>query len=190
MLDTAPAISPHQPRQAAATAHDRCQAPSGRHPWFVVATKPKAERIAHASLHRRGFEAYLPLTTSRRRDGWRTSPLFPGYCFVRIDLERPWHPIRYAPGVFQLLAVNGKPAPCRHGIVEALQSALHGAEAAAATSPRWKPGTPCSLALGPGNAMSAVVLDQPDPDHVIVALMMLGELRQVSVRENCLQPRS
>jgi len=100
VLDALPATRLDRPQQDAATAYERCQAPSGSRPvWCVVATLPRQERTAYAELHRRGFEAYLPLITTRWRDRtWHTSPLFPGYVFVRIRLDQPWNPVRYAPG--------------------------------------------------------------------------------------------
>lgn len=157
--------------------------------WCVVATYAKAERRAHAALHRFGFNAYLPLVTTRRRDrSWHTHALFPGYLFVQLDLAKPWSPVRYAPGVFQLLCVDGTPAPCRAGTVEALQAAEAERAIHLPDSTQWAPGTPCVVANGMFDDVPAVVL-KIGKDRVLVSLMMLGQLREVLVNADCLRAR-
>lgn len=174
---------------AAATAYDRCQAPCGCRDWFVVTTKPQAERRAHAALHLKGYRPYLPTITTRWRDRtWHTTPLFPRYLFVRLDLAHPWYPIRYAPGVFNLVGINGIPSPCPQGAVEAIQEA----EAVRALLPppkqRWSPGQACALASGPFEGCDAVIL-KVGTDMALVALMMFGHLREVAVQLDCLRTR-
>jgi transcription antitermination factor NusG len=190
MLDAPPHTRLDADQQAAAPAHDWCSVPSGSRPvWCVVATYPQAERRAHASLHRFGFNAFLPLITVRWSNRtWHIQPLFPGYCFVQMDLTKPWSPVISAPGVFQLLSFDGKPATCSDTVVEAVRSALHAAEAVSAPEHHWKPGTPCSLALGPLAGMPAIVT-QVGHDMATVAVMMLGQLREIAVQLDCLRLR-
>lgn len=163
--------------------------PSGCRDWFVVATKPQAERRAHAALHLKGYQPYLPLITVRLPNRhYRTGPLFPGYLFTRLDLAHPWYPIRYAPGVYSLISTNGIPSPCPQGAVEAIQEA----EAARALYPmpkhRWAPGAPCTLASGPFQDCDAVIL-KVGSEMVLVALMMFGALREVAVQLDALKAR-
>lgn len=167
-----------------------CQAPCGsRLAWCAVHTHSQAERRAHASLHRFGFQAYLPLIDIRWADRtWHTVPLFPRYCFVRLDLTRPWHPVTHAPGVFQLVAFDGKPATCRAGAVEALQAA----EAQRALHPQpdaqWAPGTPVALAGGMWDGIPGIIL-KVGKDMALVSMLMFGQLREIAVSFDCLRPR-
>lgn len=190
LLDTTRAASQKCNQRGRVPAYKGCEVPSGSRPaWCVVATKPRAERRAHASLHRFGFTAFLPLITSQRRDrSWITRPLWPGYCFVRLDLTRPWSVIRYAPGVFQLLMTDGQPAICPDDVLEAVQSALQAAQALAATRQRWNVGTPCSLALGPLRGLPAIIT-AIDENQARVAVMMLGQLRVVRIDMEHLRAR-
>ena len=179
--------TPERPRQQPTL---RCQAPSGsRPPWCVVASKPQAERLAHANLHRRGFEAYLPLVTVRWRDRtWHTTPLFPGYLFVRLDLAQPWNPVRYAPGVFQLLMTGDRPSICPEGAVEALQAAEAERAAYPSQEPPWRPGDAVSLRKGPMEGCHALVLSV-GTDMALISLLMFGQLREVAVDVDCLKAR-
>ena len=188
MLDAVAQIAPCSRITAAASAHDPMLS-AVRTPWCVVRSNPKAERRAHASLHLRGFEAYLPLVTTRWRNRtWHTAALFPGYLFVRLDLAKPWHPVLRCPGVFCLLSIDHKPSTIANGLMRALREAVDGVEALAASEVAWKPGTPCSMAQGPFAGHVAVVLATHD-DRATVAVMMFGHLREIQVGLDCLTPR-
>ncbi len=190
MLDAAPLTRLDDPQQDAATAYDRCQAPSGSRPvWCVVATLPRSERTAHAELHRRGFTAYLPLLTTRWRDRtWHTGPLFPSYVFVRMRLDQPWNPVRYAPGVFSLLSVDGIPSICPDAVLDALRAG----EALRATplpaTAFWAPGMACKPAVGPFRDHQAVVISV-HREIATIAVMLFGHLRNVSLPLDCLKAR-
>jgi transcription antitermination factor NusG len=187
MLDAAPLTRLDEPQQD--VAHPiPAPTPSGSRPvWCVVATKPKAERTAHAELHRRGFTAYLPLLTTRRRDrSWRTGPLFPGYVFVRMRLDQPWNPVRYAPGVYSLLSIDGIPSICPDAVLDALRAS----EALRATplpnTASWAPGMACKPATGPFRHHPAVVISV-QRETATIACIMFGHLRNVSVPLDCLK---
>ncbi len=66
-------------------------APSGE-TWFVCHTRPRREKKFAALMGSEKFESYLPLVKSTRRYGRHTKhftkPLFPGYVFARIPVER------------------------------------------------------------------------------------------------------
>jgi len=65
--------------------------PPERFPWWVVHVKSRQEKLLARECRRRGVPFYLPLRqqklvrAGRRRTSWL--PLFPGYLFVRGDLE-------------------------------------------------------------------------------------------------------
>lgn len=56
--------------------------------WYVLRTRPHSERVAAAALERDGMELFLPCVRRPHRDAGEVSaPLFPGYIFLRHDLE-------------------------------------------------------------------------------------------------------
>jgi transcription antitermination factor NusG len=162
--------------------------PSGcRHTWHVVASYPKAERRAHAALHLKGYEPYLPLLTTRRPDrSWHTAALFPGYLFIRLDLQRPWYPIRYAPGVYSLILTEGVPSICPDAVISVLQAG----DALRATpipeSRYWAPGAAVAVSRGAFAQHQGVLLEVAK-DRASVLLMVFGQLRSVSVDLDCLE---
>ena len=62
-----------------------------RYPWWVVHVRSRQEKVLARECRRRGVPFYLPLREQRnprdrhRRTSWL--PLFPGYLFVRGDVE-------------------------------------------------------------------------------------------------------
>jgi transcription antitermination factor NusG len=165
--------------------------PSGSRPvWCVVASFPKAERTAHAELHRRGFEAYLPLLTRRLPDRhYRTGPLFPGYVFVRMRLDLPWNPVRYAPGVFSLLSMDGKPSIVARAVIEALRAGEALRASPTQPTPQWAPGMPCRA--GKGHAfrdLDAVVISVTEK-RAVVAIIWANSLQRVNLPISHLEPR-
>ncbi|MGH7996203.1 MAG: transcription termination/antitermination protein NusG [Opitutaceae bacterium] len=60
--------------------------------WFVCHTKPRCEKKFAALLAAERFAHYLPLLDSVRRYARQTKrftkPLFPGYVFARVPIER------------------------------------------------------------------------------------------------------
>ena len=61
-------------------------------PWFVCHTRPRCEKKFAALMAAERVEHYLPLVESVRHYAQQTKrftkPLFPGYVFARIELER------------------------------------------------------------------------------------------------------
>lgn len=191
MLDAALTTRLDPPQRGPAPADEWCEVPSGSRPnWCAVVTHAQAERRAAASLHRYGFESYLPLVTVRWANRtWHTSPLFRRYLFVRLDLTRPWHPVLAAPGVFQLVTFDGtKPATCSDAVIEALQAGEEARRTPITRETLYRPGTPCEAILGGGEPVDAVVISIRQ-DRAVVAAMMFGHLREIKVGLDSLRLR-
>lgn len=155
--------------------------PSGCRRWYVVASQPKAERRAHAALHLKGYQPYLPLLTVRLPNRhYRTAPLFAGYLFVNLDPAKPWYPIRYAPGVFCLLTVEEVPIPCPPGVVEAIQAGEEARSIPTTRESPYAPGAACEASLGGGQSVEGVVLSVKG-DRAVIAAVMFGHLREMVV---------
>ena len=77
--------------------------------WYAVQCKPQMELWARSNLWERGLEAYLPiylkLRSHARKREMVMRPLFPGYLFVKADLEAGQRPkVNTAPGVIRMVA--------------------------------------------------------------------------------------
>lgn len=83
-----------RPAGAPAKGGSPAEAPSpgGAGAWFVCHTKPRCEKKFAALMRAEQFEHYLPLVESIRRYAQQTKrftkPLFPGYVFANVPLEK------------------------------------------------------------------------------------------------------
>lgn len=60
--------------------------------WYVMQTKPSAEKRVAVTLRHRGIDSYLPLILAQKKadhepESRRQVPFFPGYFFAQLDLE-------------------------------------------------------------------------------------------------------
>jgi transcriptional antiterminator RfaH len=80
--------------------------------WYCVNSKPRRETLASAHLNHQGYEVYLPVLQTTVKLGPHITkqvdrPLFPGYLFVRFDMEdraRRWQSIHSTVGVKRLFS--------------------------------------------------------------------------------------
>jgi transcriptional antiterminator RfaH len=94
--------------------------------WFAVHSLAHREAGAAMQLKRQKFRSFLPLRPKTWRHAHRIEtrlvPLFPGYFFIVLDLDRNrWRSVNGTFGVQQLvMGGDGRPTPVPRGIVEAL----------------------------------------------------------------------
>jgi len=162
--------------------------------WFCVQTHPQAEQWACDNLRRQGYQTYLPMHSVQVRDRvlptlWHTTiqPLWKGYAFVQFSSLDPWHPIQSSYGVRRLVGFPN-PAPCPSRVVEALQAGEELRRTLTPREPLWRPGAACKLSDGAFQGHAAVVT-AVHHDRALVALLMLGHLREVQVSLGCLVAR-
>jgi len=101
-------------------------AAAGKH-WYAVEAQARAETLALEQLQRQDFEAYLPRYMKRRlharKTTWLAAPLFPGYLFVRLDIDAErWRAVHSTRGAKRLVCNGENPAPIPDSIIEEIMS--------------------------------------------------------------------
>jgi transcription antitermination factor NusG len=164
--------------------------------WCVAHTEPGAERYANDNLTRSGYQTYLPLIAVQRRDRVTRSlthtvtiPLFTRYLFVANDNPALWRPIRETPGVASVISSNGRAHHARAGAVEALQAGEETRRLLTARRAVYVPGDAVAVRYGIVAGHRGVVTSVHG-DTVSVALLFLGELRDIRLPLDCLAPVS
>src|SRR5262245_35234300 len=96
--------------------------------WAAVQLVPQKDRLASFFLGQRGFETYCPRVRERRKVRGRfvvkTPLLFPGYLFVRIELQ--WHAARWSPGVARIVMDGAVPAHVPDPVIDELKARARG----------------------------------------------------------------
>ena len=92
--------------------------------WCACRLQVHREALALHCLGLNGYETYFPRLRDRRIRFGRTienrPALFPGYCFVLIQLQ--WHTARWAPGTLGLIMDGIQPAKVPDPVIEEIRS--------------------------------------------------------------------
>jgi transcriptional antiterminator RfaH len=97
--------------------------------WFVAQTLNRREKIAAFHLGEQGFRSFLPRFQKTVRHARQLhevlAPVFPGYIFVIVNVERDrWRSINGTFGVARLVSAHSGPLAVPVGVVEALIATL------------------------------------------------------------------
>ncbi len=162
--------------------------------WYAIQTQPNAEIKAVLNLRRQGFDVYFPRYTKRRRHARRMEtvvrPVFPGYVFVRMDVETMrWRAVQSTFGVRRLVSFGELPAPIPIGIVEMLlgretENGLIVLDRAI----KFKRGQVVEIMDGPFAEYSALFETMDDKKRVILLLDLMGRQVRVRVPLEAVQP--
>lgn len=157
-----------------ARAHERRAARR----WYAVHTKLGSEESAAAHLGRQGFEVFLPrsLRTTRHARKIRTAaaPFFPGYLFVRMDLEtQRWRSIDGTFGVKGVIKANERPLAAPDGVMQALLAAT-GEDGVLDLAGSLAPGARVRVIGGPFADQLAVVERMSGAERVRVLLSLMN----------------
>lgn len=147
--------------------------------WYVVSTLPHQEGRAETNLRRQGYSTWLPRFQRSRRHARRIdttlAPLFPGYLFVQLDLDRDaWSSINGTYGVRQIISQNDRPARVPDDFIDALQNTLdqHGL---VGVPERWlQPGLKVRVLSGPFVDCFGTLVNLASRDRVGLLLSVLG----------------
>jgi len=109
-------------------ASERQCAPIAGARWYAVNCLSNRELLAAAQLRNQGFEVFLPCRLITRRHARKFDtvlrPFFPGYLFVRLDLDRHrWRSVNGTLGVVRLVGQSEAPSPAPSGAIEAIRHA-------------------------------------------------------------------
>jgi transcriptional antiterminator RfaH len=150
--------------------------------WYLVHTKPLAERSAQVNLERQSYATYLPRLAQmvRRRQGWVRSvvPLFPRYLFLHLDTGRQsLRPVHSTVGVASIVRFGQRCAVVRDEVIEELRSGadpatgLHRLQAAR----RFARGTRVRITAGPFCGINGVFERADGDERVMILLNLLGQ---------------
>jgi transcription antitermination factor NusG len=100
---------------------------SAQLPWFAVRVRSNYEQIVSTALRGKGYEEFLPTYRVQRRWTDRVKevelPLFPGYVFCRIDLQRRL-PVVTIPGFINLVGAGRAPLPISEQEIHVVQAVM------------------------------------------------------------------
>jgi len=151
--------------------------------WFAVWTRSRHEAAVAGQLAGKGIEAFLPTLPRwsrwkdrRKRIDW---PLFPGYCFARIDPAESLA-VRSCSGVVTLVATNGHPAPIADSEIEGIRR-LVTSELQYDPCPLIHEGDPVEVVSGPLRGVLGRLVRKGSHARLTLAVDLIGQGVSVEV---------
>lgn len=156
--------------------------------WLVCHTRPRCEKKLSALFEAEGFEHYLPLVTSIRRYGTRTKqftkPLFPGYLFACVPLERKTR-IYQQDLLARAIVVEDVPR-FLHQLADVKAIIASGFELS--LKPLLTKGRRAKILGGPLHGLEGIIDDPANPQGIVLAVDVLRQGLLVRVPAGQLQP--
>ena len=146
--------------------------------WYCVQTKSRNEKRALFHIKRAGIETLNPLLEtywSRDRVSKKVlEPLFPGYFFVRFDVNYHYSTVQWARGVKRVLGNHAGPTPVDDGIITEIRKRIDN-DGVARTPYDFKPKDPVKIRTGPLRDLIGVFETWvPKAGRIRILLCLLG----------------
>lgn len=153
--------------------------------WYALHTKSRFENVVNEGLAKKTLEVFLPKITvkSSRRDRHKMIrvPLFPGYIFVRTDLNPYEHvEILKTTGAVRLIGSAQGPVPIADASVESLRIMVS-TDGEVITGTRFKKGDRVMVVSGPFAGVTGIFSSYRGDGRVIVNIEALGQFAAVNV---------
>jgi transcriptional antiterminator RfaH len=163
------------------------------HDWYVIHCKTGKERST-AGMLKANLEliAYLPEKKIWHKGNARFIPLFPGYLFIQVDLQKTsLSQLNTSPGVLRLLGCEGIPQVVPSHLVETLRAEITRLNEYHSTpNPDFRSGDTLHVIEGPFRGLESVFIGPTTPSkRVQVLLHFLGRLTKVEVEVSALEKR-
>ncbi len=155
--------------------------------WYVLHTKSRFENVVNDGLVKKSMEVFLPKiqAQSRRRDRRLVIrvPLFPGYVFVKTDLNPYEHlEIVKTAGAVRLIGNKAGPVPVPDETVGSLKIMVS-VDHPVLTGSRLKKGDRVMVVQGPFAGVTGIFARYKSQGRVVVNIDALGQHAAVDVEE-------
>jgi transcription antitermination factor NusG len=156
---------------------------SGALRWFAVWTRSRHEQMVLTQLEQKGVDAFLP--TVMRWSRWKDRrkqiawPLFPGYCFVRIDPALRL-PVLTCAGVVNIVAANGELAAIPGEEIESIRR-LVASELAYDPCPFIREGMMVEVTHGPLQGVRGRLVRKGARARLVLSVELIGQAVSVEV---------
>lgn len=155
--------------------------------WYVLHTKSRFENVVHENLQGKRMEAFLPKMTvvSKRKDrrALIRVPVFPGYVFVRTNLDPREHvEILKTTGAVKLIGVQDGPVPVPEKQIESIKIMTAG-DAPILTGKIFRPGQQIMVMSGPFAGVTGTFVRHGAAGRVVVYIQVLGRYAAVEVED-------
>jgi len=156
--------------------------------WYVLHTKSRFENVVNDGLIKKTIEVFLPKikVRSKRRDrkAMIQVPLFPGYVFIKTDLNPYEHiEIVKTAGAVRIIGNKDGPLAVPQESIESLKIMVAG-NSSVTTGTRLRKGDIVMVVDGPFAGVTGTFIRYKGKERVVVYIEALGQFASVEVRKD------
>jgi len=162
---------------------ERARTDAVTRPWFAVWTRSRHEAAVRNQLIGKGLEAFLPTLPRwsrwkdrRKRIDW---PLFPGYCFVRVDPDEPL-PVLTCAGVVTLVTFDGRPAAIPEAEIAGIRTLVE-SDLRYDPCPLVREGSRVEVVSGPLRGVAGTLVRKGPHARLVLSVDLIGQGVSVEV---------
>jgi transcription antitermination factor NusG len=156
--------------------------------WYVLYTKPRAEKKIKLSLDAMEIDNFLPLIPQKKKwsDRYKIieTPLFSSYIFVKIDYQKESLKVLKDPNSVNFLFFQGKPANISDEEVEMLQIFVeqYPEKIKIEEANLFQKGKEITIKSGPFQGRKAIVEKVKNSTYVVVYIPLLHKKAKVEIK--------
>jgi transcription antitermination factor NusG len=158
--------------------------------WYAVKVRTRSEVKIGEALRHRNLEIFLPTYAESRqysdRIKRRDAPLFPGYLFCRIDLNKR-QPILTTPGVDHIVGFGGIAVPVPDSEIAGIQRVMN-TRKGAIPWPYLTVGQKIRIECGALSGIEGLVVRAGETDRLILSVHILQRSVSVEIDRSWIRP--
>ena len=163
--------------------------------WYVIYSKPRAEKLAVTHLSNQGVETFSPVLRCKKRRSAGLcvveEPLFPRYLFVSLEEgQDDFSKIRSTRGCVDLVRFGGEPKAVADEFIVSLCAGLdenNVLDVTAHYTKRFAVGQEVRVVDGAFSGFVSEICMLKPNDRVLVLLDMMGSRRCVELPISCIE---
>lgn len=140
--------------------------------WYAVYTWARHEKAVARHFEERGLTYFLPLYQAihcwNKRSCRVSLPLFPGYVFVRTNMQERYKPLQ-VPGVLHYAGGGATPSPIASEEIEALRRILISGKDVS-PYPYLSAGQPVRIAAGPLAGLCGIIQRTKSGNRFVISV--------------------
>jgi transcription antitermination factor NusG len=158
--------------------------------WYALRVRSNREKLVQSVLRGKGYVEFLP--SYRKLSRWSDRlreldrPLFPGYVFARLDINRRL-PVLMISGVIQIIGAGNTPESVDDSELEAIKR-LVASGFPVAPWPYPREGEPVLVERGPLAGVEGTLLRRKGRDNLVVSVSLLQRSVAAEVERDSLRP--
>jgi len=154
--------------------------------WYVVHSKPRAEKMAGVYLNKLGIEILCPYIRQkkviRRKQVIQEVPLFPGYLFAKFNPIMEFRAVQYATGVRCVVSFGEALAMVDAILIDAMRDRIYQGNVIVTQTIAFQPGQKVRIHDGPLQGFEAVFeCEMSDKQRVALLLKTVAYQARVVV---------